>query len=182
MAELHVVPSTAAMGAAAASACISALNAALETAPTASLMIATGNSQFSFYEALAARATAVDWSRVVVFHLDEYVGLPATHSASFQRYLNERFVSVLRPGVFHAIDGTADPAAEVARYAALLAAHPRDVCCFGVGENGHLAFNVRAAAPRCRRRRRRRPLTPAPPARRRTRPPWAARTSRTPRW
>lgn len=145
MASLHYFPSTSAMGAAAAAACVSALTAALKQAPTATLMIATGNSQLPFYEALAAQSKSVPWSRVVVFHLDEYVGLPATHPASFVRYLNERFVAAVAPSAFHALDGAAaDPAAEVARYAALLAAHPRDVCCFGIGENGHLAFNVRA--------------------------------------
>lgn len=181
MAELHYFPSTAAMGASAAAACVAALNASLKTAPTANLMIATGNSQFAFYEALAHQKGSVDWSRVVVFHLDEYVGIPPTHSASFIKYLNERFVSVLRPGVFHAFDGAAaDPAAEVARYSALLAAHPRDVCCFGIGENGHLAFNVRACAvlPMLRPRMSSIATTLTPC---RTRRPWAARTSRTPR-
>ena len=145
MASLHFFPSTSAMGAAAAAACVSALIAALKQAPTATLMIATGNSQLSFYEALAAQSSSVPWSRVVVFHLDEYVGLPSTHPASFVRYLHERFVAAVAPAAFHAIDGAAaDPAAEVERYSALLAAHPRDVCCFGIGENGHLAFNVRA--------------------------------------
>src|SRR5206468_8139548 len=73
---------------------------------------------------------------------DEYVGLPASHPASFQRYMRERVAAHLPFGAFHYVEGAAaDPDTEAARYAALLEEHPVDLCCLGIGENGHLAFN-----------------------------------------
>jgi glucosamine-6-phosphate deaminase len=103
-------------------------------------MFASGNSQFAFLDELTARDD-VAWDRVTGFHMDEYVGMDDTHSASFARYMRERIVDVVHPHAFHYVDGTNAPAAECARYAALLHAHPLDLCCLGVGENGHLAFN-----------------------------------------
>ncbi len=109
----------------------------------ANVMLATGTSQLVFLKHLVAAAgTTIDWSRVTGFHMDEYVGLPATHPASFQRYMRERVVAHLPFGAFHYVEGAAaDPDAEAARYAGLLEAHPVDLCCLGIGENGHLAFN-----------------------------------------
>jgi glucosamine-6-phosphate deaminase len=84
----------------------------------------------------------VDWRAVRAFHMDEYVGLPPTHSASFQRYMRERVASQLPVKEFHYLTGDApDPEHEAARYEALLRAYPLDLCCAGIGENGHLAFN-----------------------------------------
>jgi glucosamine-6-phosphate deaminase len=113
----------------------------------ANLMLATGTSQLVFLARLIDlagpdSADPIDWSRVTGFHMDEYVGLPPSHSASFQRYMRERVAAHLPFGAFHYIDGDAsDPGAEAARYAQLLVDHPVDVCCLGIGENGHLAFN-----------------------------------------
>ena len=74
--------------------------------------------------------------------MDEYVGMSADHPASFRRYLRERVDERVHPKVFHYIDGDGpDPEAECRRYAALLAEHPLDLVCLGIGENGHLAFN-----------------------------------------
>jgi glucosamine-6-phosphate deaminase len=74
--------------------------------------------------------------------MDEYLGISPNHPAAFRRYLRERIVERVHPGAFHFIDGDAvDSEAECARYAALLRAHPLDLCCLGIGENGHLAFN-----------------------------------------
>lgn len=107
----------------------------------ASVMFASGDSQLAFLDALAARVE-VPWSLVVVFHMDEYLGIPSGHSASFRRYMHEHVVAPLQPSVFHDLNGDADdPDAEAARYAALLREHPLDLCCLGIGENGHLAFN-----------------------------------------
>jgi glucosamine-6-phosphate deaminase len=103
-------------------------------------MFATGNSQFAFLEALTTR-TDVPWDRVTGFHMDEYVGMDDTHPASFARYMRERLVEVAHPAEFHYVDGTSSAEAECARYTALLRAHPLDLCCLGIGENGHLAFN-----------------------------------------
>jgi glucosamine-6-phosphate deaminase len=84
----------------------------------------------------------IDWGQVELFHLDEYLGLPREHPASFRRYLDERLVQRVRPAVFHAIDGeTRDPETEVRRLGGLIAAAPVDVAFVGIGENGHLAFN-----------------------------------------
>ena len=106
----------------------------------ANVMFATGNSQLAFLGELATSA-GVDWTQVTAFHMDEYVGLGEGHPASFARYIRARVGERLRPGATHLIDGTADQVAECARYAALLRDHPLDLCCLGIGENGHLAFN-----------------------------------------
>ena len=123
------------------------LRAALAARGHANLMLATGTSQLVFLARLIDRAgpdsaDPIDWSRVTGFHMDEYVGLPPTHPASFQRYMRERVAAHLPFGAFHYVNGDApDPDAEAARYADLLVANPIDICCLGIGENGHLAFN-----------------------------------------
>jgi glucosamine-6-phosphate deaminase len=107
----------------------------------ARVILATGNSQLQFLEDLS-RLGGVDWSRVTCFHMDEYLGLGAEHPGSFIRYLHERVESRVKPGEFHFLRGdTADAAAECARYEALLQDRPIDLCCLGIGDNGHLAFN-----------------------------------------
>ncbi len=107
----------------------------------ARVILATGNSQIDFLSRLAALG-GVDWSCVTLFHMDEYIGLDRDHPACFRRYLRERVERVLHPRAFHYIEGDApDAHIECARYAALLRAEPVDLCCLGVGENGHLAFN-----------------------------------------
>jgi glucosamine-6-phosphate deaminase len=117
------------------------IGAAIFARGVAHVMFATGNSQLGFLGALTARGD-VDWGRLVGFHMDEYRGVSAEHPASFRRYLRERIVDRVHPGAFHFIAGDApDPAGECARYAALLRDHPLDLCCLGIGENGHLAFN-----------------------------------------
>jgi glucosamine-6-phosphate deaminase len=74
--------------------------------------------------------------------MDEYVGMPAGHPASFRRYLHEKIVDVVHPAAFYGVEGdAADPEQECRRYDALLRAYPMDLCCLGIGENGHLAFN-----------------------------------------
>lgn len=107
----------------------------------AAVILATGNSQFQFLDALVALG-GVDWPRVMLFHMDEYLGIDAAHPASFRRYLRERVESRVKPGQFHYLEGDALlPLKECERYAKLLAAQPIDLCCLGIGENGHLAFN-----------------------------------------
>lgn len=117
------------------------LQEALTARGTAAVILATGNSQIQFLEALAARG-GVDWSKITLFHMDEYLGIDANHVGSFRRYMRERVEARLRPKQFHYIEGdTLLPLAECARYAGLLEEHPIDLCCLGIGENGHLAFN-----------------------------------------
>ncbi|MBE9207508.1 glucosamine-6-phosphate deaminase [Nostoc sp. LEGE 06077] len=107
----------------------------------AAVLLATGNSQLKFLDALI-KLGGVDWSKITLFHLDEYLGITAEHPASFRRYLRERVEKKLYPQQFHYIEGdTLEPVAECDRYTQLLQAQPIDLCCLGIGENGHLAFN-----------------------------------------
>jgi len=132
-----------ALGQAAAQIAAEGLRAACEREGAASLVVATGSSQFEVLAALRA-APAIPWNRVTIFHLDEYVGLDAGHPASFRRFLHDRFIDLLRtvPAAFHELDGMAvDPAAECARLAALVPDADFDVSLIGIGENAHLAFN-----------------------------------------
>jgi glucosamine-6-phosphate deaminase len=132
-----------ALAADAAADALAVIGGAIDERGQANVMLATGTSQLVFLQHLVeAAGTAVEWSRVTGFHMDEYVGLPSSHPASFERYMRERVVAHLPFGAFHYVDGDApDPDAEAARYASLLEANPVDLCCLGIGENGHLAFN-----------------------------------------
>jgi glucosamine-6-phosphate deaminase len=107
----------------------------------ASAILATGNSQIRFLDELI-KLGGIDWSKMTLFHMDEYLGIDANHKASFRRYMRERVEARIKPKVFHYIAGDADqPLNECARYADLLQAQEIDLCCLGVGENGHIAFN-----------------------------------------
>jgi glucosamine-6-phosphate deaminase len=139
--EVRVFETKAEMAGKAAEQAASAIVGAISRGGRAHIIAATGASQFEFLDALMV-APNIDWSKTTFFHLDEYVGLAETHPASFRRYLKERIVARVRPGVFHFVAGDApDSAAEARRVGALLAAHPIDVAFVGIGENGHLAFN-----------------------------------------
>jgi len=108
---------------------------------SANVILATGTSQFETLHQLI-REKDIDWSKVVMFHLDEYIGLPVTHPASFRKYLKERFLSNVPPlKAAYLIDGETDPQAECSRLGNLISSHPIDVALVGIGENGHLAFN-----------------------------------------
>lgn len=140
--SVHILPTEAEAGAAAARLAREVLATALAERGQARLIVATGASQFTLYDELTR--LDLDWGRLTAFHLDEYVGLSADHPASFQGYLADRFVGRLpRPlACMHYVDGlAADPVAECARLGALLAESPVDLCLCGIGENGHLAFN-----------------------------------------
>jgi glucosamine-6-phosphate deaminase len=119
-----------------------AIRKALRSRGAANIILATGASQVEMLSALVA-ASGIEWDRVTAFHLDEYIGMPASHPASFRRYLKERFVDCLPtpPAAFHFIDGQSDPEAECRRLGQIIAATPIDVAFIGIGENGHLAFN-----------------------------------------
>jgi glucosamine-6-phosphate deaminase len=106
----------------------------------ARIVAATGASQFEFLQALTA-APGIDWSQVELFHLDEYLGLPISHPASFRRYLRERIIDRVGIGRCHLLDGEGDPAVVLPPVAQAIAAAPIDVAFVGIGENGHLAFN-----------------------------------------
>ena len=108
----------------------------------ATIIVATGASQFEMLEALVAEPD-IDWSRVTGFHLDEYVGIPITHGASFRLYLWQRFVSKLPLPLkaFHFLNGEGAPQTECERVGALIEKHRVDVAFIGIGENAHIAFN-----------------------------------------
>jgi glucosamine-6-phosphate deaminase len=130
------------LGAAAAEKGAELINKSIAERGEASIILATGASQFATLAGLVA-ADGIDWPRVTAFHLDEYLGLPENHPASFRRYLKERFVEkVPSLAAFHFVEGDADdPEAECLRLDRLIAPRPVDVAFVGIGENGHLAFN-----------------------------------------
>jgi len=113
---------------------------AIEINGTAYIILATGTSQLETLKQLVSED--INWSKVVLFHLDEYIGLPVTHPASFRKYLQERVLAKL-PRMKNAwlIDGEADAKEECNRLGNLITDHPIDVALVGIGENGHLAFN-----------------------------------------
>lgn len=106
----------------------------------ANIILATGASQFETLNTLIK--DDIDWSKVVMFHLDEYIGLPESSPASFRKYLKERFISKVSPlKAVYLIDGEVDPIGECERLNSIIEQHPIDVALVGIGENGHLAFN-----------------------------------------
>ena len=125
----------------AADAAAEILRRAVAARGVAHAMFATGNSQLGFVDALVRHTPDVPWSDVVVFHMDEYIGLGPDHPAGFRRWIRQRIVDPTSPRAAHYLDGLAEPSAECARYTGLLRRHPLDLCCLGIGENGHLAFN-----------------------------------------
>ena len=105
------------------------------------IVVATGASQFPFLEALT-RAAAIDWAKVVAFHLDEYIGIPITHPASFRKMLLDKLVSKTGVVKYHLVEGdAADLAGAVREIGTKLTSAPIDVAFVGIGENGHIAFN-----------------------------------------
>lgn len=116
------------------------LRRALAAKPLARLVAATGSSQIEFLAALIA-APGIDWPRVELFHLDEYIGLGEDHPASFRRFLQDRLIVPAKIQRTHLLDGLADPATVARDVGRALAAAPVDLLLCGIGENGHLAFN-----------------------------------------
>src|SRR6266700_3517013 len=113
---------------------------AIATNGSARIIAATGASQFEFLDALTS-APNVDWTRVEMFHLDEYIGLPVSHPASFRGYLLQRLINKVGITRYNLLDGESDPASVAREVGAKLANAPVDVAFVGIGENGHLAFN-----------------------------------------
>lgn len=109
---------------------------------SARVILATAASQVEFFRALTAAEQRIDWGRITVFHLDEFLGVPESHSSGFGYFLNQHLLSRVPVGSAHKIQGDALlPLKECARYEELLRKEPIDLCCLGVGENGHIAFN-----------------------------------------
>ena len=129
------------LGVAAAEEATDILQRAIREKHEANVILATGNSQLTFLKAL--RTIPVDWSKVNIFHMDEYVGLDPAHPASFPLFLKLHIVNYIHPKAFFPIPPSTQHTAEKVckDYEGLLRAFPADLCALGIGENGHLAFN-----------------------------------------
>jgi glucosamine-6-phosphate deaminase len=128
------------LGKAAAAQAAAAIERAIEEKGNARIIGASAASQFEFLEALTA-TPGIDWKRVELFHLDEYIGLPKSHPASFCKFLQDRLISKTGIATFHFLDGEKDPAEVIRQTSQAISAAQIDVAFVGIGENGHLAFN-----------------------------------------
>ncbi|HTR67337.1 MAG TPA: glucosamine-6-phosphate deaminase [Terriglobales bacterium] len=138
--QIRVLEDKVSLGKAAAEQAAWSIRKVIRQKGVARIIAATGASQFEFLEALTS-APGIDWPAVEMFHLDEYVGLPQSHPASFRKYLLDRFISKTGVTRYHLLDPGRDPAGAARRIGAELNAAPIDIAFVGVGENGHLAFN-----------------------------------------
>lgn len=140
--KINVLKDKYELGAGAGKYAASLIRKAISEKGTANIILATGQSQFETLNQLV-KEKEIDWTKVSMFHLDEYIGLPVSHKASFRKYLKERFVEKVGDMLdVNLIDGEAvNPKEECNRLGAILAEHPVDVALVGIGENGHLAFN-----------------------------------------
>lgn len=139
--ELVLCKDSVDLGQRAAAAGAAKLREALAQQGSANIIVATGASQFETLAALL-KETDIDWTRVTAFHLDEYIGLPVTHPASFRKFLHERFVDLVPLKAFHEVQAdAADPYAECQRLGELISRETIDVAFMGIGENAHIAFN-----------------------------------------
>jgi len=128
------------LGEAAAISVARKLNSAITEKGFANLILATGSSQFEFLTHLQKQK--IDWKKITVFHLDEYMGMSISHPASFRKCLKERILDHVQPQKVYYLEGDAkDVELAVAAYESLLKNHPIDIACIGIGENGHIAFN-----------------------------------------
>jgi glucosamine-6-phosphate deaminase len=129
------------LGKVSAAAAVEGIINAIKEKGQANVILATGASQFETLKNLVENTT-IDWSKVVMFHLDEYIGLPETAPASFRKYLKERFLNLVSPlKASYLVNGETDPEGECKRLNQIITDHPIDVAFVGIGENGHLAFN-----------------------------------------
>ena len=129
-----------AMSVAAAEHAASSLRRVIAQSGKARVVAATGASQLDFLQALTA-LTGIEWARVELFHLDEYVGIPDTHPASFRRYLHDNLIDKTSIRTYHFLDGTGHVEDVMRDVGGELSRAPIDIMFAGIGENGHLAFN-----------------------------------------
>lgn len=137
---LRVFPDKNSLARAAAEQAATAIRSAISAKGLARIIAATAASQVQFLDALTI-LPGIDWSKVEVFHLDEYIGLPISHPGSFRKLLLEQLIQKTGVTRYHLLDGDADPHEVVHRVGATLASVPIDIAFVGIGENGHLAFN-----------------------------------------
>lgn len=115
------------------------LNIVIKEKGEARMVVSTGSSQFEMFQALVREK--VDWAKVEVFHLDEYIGLPVTHIASFRKYLYERFINLVQVKKFHSVDIEGNIAGRIKDLSSEVRKKPVDLGIIGIGVNGHIAFN-----------------------------------------
>jgi glucosamine-6-phosphate deaminase len=145
--KVHIFTDAKTAGATAGAVAAAHIRDAIAARGHARILIATGNSQIALIEHLVQES--VDWNAVEVLHLDEYVGVPADHPASFRHWIKTRLIDHTRPRAVHYIEGNAiDLQAELSRYTRLLSEDFVDLAFVGFGENGHIAFNDPAVADR----------------------------------
>lgn len=137
--RIHIFKTAQEMGADAADFIAGKLNEAIRLRGQARLLLSTGASQFELFDALIH--APVPWDKVTMFHLDEYIGLPETHKASFRKYLKERFADhvSLKEAVY--VNGEGDVQKTVEQLTRRVSEAPIDVAAIGIGENAHIAFN-----------------------------------------
>jgi glucosamine-6-phosphate deaminase len=138
--QIKILADKDSLGRAAADQAANSLRRTIRERGAARIIAATGASQFEFLDALTS-ASGIDWGRVELFHLDEYVGLSITHPASFRKYLFERFINKTGITQHHLLDGDSDAQDAITRVGRELQAKPIDLAFAGIGENAHLAFN-----------------------------------------
>jgi glucosamine-6-phosphate deaminase len=137
--KMEIAETAGKLGIAAAEQAAGIINDCVAKRGLARIVLSTGASQFTFLEALAL--CKIDWSKVEMFHLDEYVGLPVTHPASFRKYLQERFLSYAVGAKAHLVNGEKDIANHIAELTRDIRRAPIDLSLIGIGENAHIAFN-----------------------------------------
>lgn len=137
---LKVFEDKASLARVAAAQAAAAIQLAIAERGRARVVAASAMSQFEFLGALT-NAPDVDWKRIELFHLDEYIGLPMTHPASFCKFLQEHLISKTGITMLHLLNGAEDPAEVIREANKAISAAPIDVAFVGIGENGHLAFN-----------------------------------------
>jgi glucosamine-6-phosphate deaminase len=137
--EISISSNAAEMGAKAARFISAVLNEILRKQGEARMAVSTGSSQFEMFEALLKEK--IDWPKVEVFHLDEYIGLPVTHKASFRKYLKERFINHITLKKFHGVDVEGEIPDHIRQLTSEIRWKPVDLGLIGIGVNGHIAFN-----------------------------------------
>jgi glucosamine-6-phosphate deaminase len=138
--EMRTFPDKNSMAKAAASHAVGSIREAIQRNRRARILVATGTSQREFQEFLI-NAPGIDWSKIELFQLDEYIGLPITHPASFHKILSEGFIERAGISNYHLLNGAIEPRESIRTAGSALMAAPIDVGLVGIGENGHLAFN-----------------------------------------
>ena len=139
--EVKIFAAKKEMGKAVARKVVKMLEGAIKEKGEAVFSAATGTSQFEFLEALVSMPS-INWSRTTMFHLDEYIGIPENHPASFRKYLKDKLIEKVHPGAVYLIKGDSEnPELECKRLNKIIEKKEIDVSFVGIGENGHLAFN-----------------------------------------